>query len=145
MTTLTTRCPHCKTQNRIPEERLNEVATCGSCNEKLLDGKPIEGTSDNLATLLKSDKPVVLDFWAPWCGPCVNFAPVFESAAALHDGEIRFVKIDTEAQQALAAQYRIRSIPTIMIFKDGEVVETINGALPQAQFNQWLEQSLAKA
>lgn len=145
MSTLTTRCPHCQAMNRIPTERINDVATCGVCKDKLLDGKPIEGTTENFLPLIQGDKPVVVDFWAPWCNPCVGFAPIFEDVAAERSGDTRFVKIDTEAQQALAAQYRIRSIPTMMVFKNGQMVDTINGALPKGQFDQWLNQALTKA
>lgn len=144
MTTMTTRCPHCKAMNRIPTERVNDIASCGACKERLLDGMPIEGTVDNFLSLIQSDRPVVVDFWAPWCNPCVGFAPIFEDVAKERNGDVRFVKIDTEAQQTLAAQYRIRSIPTIMVFKNGQMVETINGALPKGQFDQWLNQALAK-
>ncbi|GAB3517418.1 thioredoxin TrxC [Photobacterium alginatilyticum] len=145
MTTMTTRCPHCKALNRFPTERVNDIASCGACKDKLLDGKPVEGTTDNFLSLIQGDKTVVVDFWAPWCNPCVGFAPIFEDVAAERDGDIRFVKIDTEAQQTLAAQYRIRSIPTIMVFKNGQVIDTINGALPKGQFDQWLNQALTKA
>lgn len=145
MTTMTTRCPHCKALNRIPTERVNDIASCGACKDKLLDGKPVEGTTDNFLSRIQGEKAVVVDFWAPWCNPCVGFAPVFEDAAAEREGDIRFVKIDTEAQQALAAQYRIRSIPTVMVFKNGQVVDSINGALPKGQFNQWLNQALTSA
>lgn len=144
MTTMTTRCPHCKSLNRIPSERVNDLATCGACKERLLDGMPIEGTTDNFLALIQGDNPVVVDFWAPWCSPCIGFAPVFEDVAKERNGDVRFVKIDTEAQQALAAQYRIRSIPTIMVFKNGQLADTINGALPKGQFDQWLNQALSK-
>ncbi|MBY5945109.1 thioredoxin TrxC [Photobacterium rosenbergii] len=144
MTTMTTRCPHCKAMNRIPTERVNEIATCGACKDRLLDGMPIEGTADNFLSLIQSDKPVVVDFWAPWCNPCIGFAPIFEDVAKERNGTVRFVKIDTEAQQALAGQYRIRSIPTVMVFKNGQMVDTINGALPKGQFDQWLNQALTK-
>ena len=144
MTTMTTRCPHCKAMNRIPTERVNEIATCGACKDRLLDGMPIEGTVDNFLSLIQSDKPVVVDFWAPWCNPCIGFAPIFEDVAKERNGTVRFVKIDTEAQQALAGQYRIRSIPTVMVFKNGQMVDTINGALPKGQFDQWLNQALTK-
>ncbi|MBC7005392.1 thioredoxin TrxC [Photobacterium sp. BZF1] len=144
MTTMTTRCPHCKAMNRIPTERVNEIATCGACKDRLLDGMPIEGTADNFLSLIQGDKPVVVDFWAPWCNPCIGFAPIFEDIAKERNGEVRFVKIDTEAQQALAGQYRIRSIPTVMVFKNGQMVDTINGALPKGQFDQWLNQALTK-
>ncbi|WP_188007201.1 thioredoxin TrxC [Photobacterium damselae] len=144
MTMITTRCPHCKALNQLPAERINEAATCGSCKEQLLDGHPVEGTANNLATLISGEKPVVVDFWAPWCGPCVGFAPVFEDVAEEREGDVRFVKVDTEAQQELAMQYRIRSIPTIMVFKNGLMVDVINGALPKTHFNEWLDQALEK-
>lgn len=143
MTTLTSRCPHCQAMNRIPSERVNDAPKCGKCQSALLEGKPIEGTSDNFAALLNSDKPVVVDFWAPWCGPCQSFAPAFEAVAEQEEGRALFVKIDTEAQQALAAQYRIRSIPTLMVFKNGERVDVLNGALPQNAFSDWLSQHLS--
>lgn len=143
MTTLTSRCPHCQAMNRIPSERVNDAPKCGKCQSALLEGKPIEGTSYNFAALLNSDKPVVVDFWAPWCGPCQSFAPAFEAVAEQEEGRALFVKIDTEAQQALAAQYRIRSIPTLMVFKNGERVDMMNGALPQNAFSDWLSQHLS--
>lgn len=143
MTTLTSRCPHCQATNRIPEARINDAPNCGKCQSALLDGKPIEGTTDNFAALLNSDKPVVVDFWATWCGPCQSFAPAFEAVAEQESGRARFVKIDTEAQQALATQYRIRSIPTLMVFKNGERVDVLNGALPQNAFSDWVNQHLS--
>ncbi|ODP96697.1 MULTISPECIES: thioredoxin TrxC [Salinivibrio] len=143
MTILTSRCPHCQSMNRIPSERVNDAPKCGKCQSDVLDGKPIEGTNDNFNALLNSDVPVVVDFWAPWCGPCQSFAPAFAAVAEQEEGRARFVKIDTEAQQALAAQYRIRSIPTLMVFKNGERVDVLNGALPQNAFSDWLSQHLS--
>jgi thioredoxin 2 len=109
-----------------------------------VDGAPIEGTPENLTALLSSDLPVVIDFWAPWCNPCIGFSPVFEDVAKQFDGKARFIKINTETQQTLAAQYQIRSIPTIMAFKHGKRIDTINGALPKTQFIQWLNQTLSQ-
>ncbi|OOE43025.1 thioredoxin TrxC [Salinivibrio kushneri] len=143
MTILTSRCPHCQSMNRIPSERVNDAPKCGKCQSDVLDGKPIEGTNDNFNALLNSDVPVVVDFWAPWCGPCQSFAPAFAAVAEQEEGRARFVKIDTEAQQTLAAQYRIRSIPTLMVFKNGERVDVLNGALPQNAFSDWLSQHLS--
>ncbi|QTG97774.1 thioredoxin TrxC, partial [Vibrio furnissii] len=85
-----------------------------------------------------------VDFWAPWCNPCVGFAPIFSDVAEARKGQVRFVKIDTESQQNLAAKFQIRSIPTIMVFKNGQRVDVINGALPKSQFDQWLNQALNK-
>ncbi|MUL09982.1 thioredoxin TrxC [Aliivibrio fischeri] len=144
MSQFQTRCPSCHGLNRLPTERVNDGATCGRCKEPLLDGKPVEGTMDNLAALLNSDKAVVIDFWAPWCNPCIGFSPVFEDVAAERSGQIRCIKVNTEAEQQIAAQYQIRSIPTIMVFKNGQRVDMINGALPKGQFDQWLNQALLK-
>lgn len=144
MSSFKTRCPSCGGLNRVPNKRVTDNATCGKCKKPLLDGAPIEGTVDNFSALLQSTTPVVVDFWAPWCNPCVGFAPVFSDVAEEKAGTVRFVKIDTEAQQQLAAQFGIRSIPTIMVFKNGQRVDVINGALPKSQFEQWLNQAITK-
>ena len=144
MSTFNTRCPSCQGVNRVPAERITESPTCGKCKSSLLDGSPVEGTVLNLPAILNSSQPVVIDFWATWCNPCVGFAPVFSDVASERAGKVRFVKIDTEAQQQLAAQYQIRSIPTVMVFKNGQRVDSINGALPKSQFDQWLNQALTK-
>lgn len=144
MSTITTRCPSCHGLNRLPAERISESPNCGRCKSSLLDGAPVEGTTDNFSALLSSQQPVVVDFWATWCNPCVGFAPVFEQTAQERKGQVRFVKVDTEQQQQIAAQYQIRSIPTIMVFKGGQRVDVINGALPKTQFDQWLNQALTK-
>ena len=144
MSTFNTRCPSCQGVNRVPAERITESPTCGKCKSSLLDGSPVEGTVLNLPAILNSSQPVVIDFWATWCNPCVGFAPIFSDVATERAGKVRFVKIDTEAQQQLAAQYQIRSIPTVMVFKNGQRVDSINGALPKSQFDQWLNQALTK-
>jgi len=144
MSTFNTRCPSCHGLNRVPTERVTESPNCGKCQSPLLDGAPIEGTEANFEAILNSNQPVVVDFWAPWCNPCVGFAPVFSDVAKERSGSVRFVKIDTESQQNLAAKFQIRSIPTIMVFKKGQRVDVINGALPKSQFDQWLNQALTK-
>jgi len=129
--------------NRLPVDRIDATPSCGRCKKNLLQGAPVEGTDTNLAALINSGKPVVVDFWAPWCGPCINFAPTFTEVAK-QQTSVLFVKVDTEDQQQLGAQYNIRSIPTLMVFKQGKVVDTLNGALPAAQLKTWLAQALLK-
>ena len=139
---MNTVCPACHAINRLPEERIDDGAKCGRCAHPLFDGEVVNATTETLDKLLKDDLPVVVDFWAPWCGPCVNFAPIFEDVAEERNGQVRFVKVNTEAEQALSARFRIRSIPTIMIFKQGQMVEMLNGALPKTHFDQWLDENI---
>ncbi|MGD8118555.1 thioredoxin TrxC [Vibrio sp. TRT 29B02] len=144
MSTFNTRCPSCSGINRVPTERIAESPVCGKCQTPLLVGAPIEGTDLNFTAILNSGVPVVVDFWAPWCNPCVGFAPVFADEASERANNVRFVKVDTESQPNLAAMYQIRSIPTVMVFKNGKRVDMVNGALPKSQFNQWLSQAILK-
>ena len=139
---MNTVCADCLGINRVPEERITEGAKCGRCGHPLFTGKVVNATTETLDKLLKDDLPVVVDFWAPWCGPCVNFAPVFKDVAEARNGKVRFVKVNTEAEQALSARFRIRSIPTLMIFKQGQMVEMLNGALPKIQFEHWLGENI---
>lgn len=142
MSSITSRCPHCSVLNRVPVERMKETVLCGSCKTPLLHGKPIEGTGQNFEGLLNSDKPVIVDFWAPWCSPCVGFSPVFEQVAEEKNQQAHFVKVNTEAQQTLSMKYGIRSIPAILVFKEGRVIDQITGALPKSKFEQWLDPQL---
>ena len=139
---MNTVCSHCLATNRLPDERISESAKCGRCKEPLFDGEIINATEQTLDKLLQDELPVVIDFWAPWCGPCVGFAPVFEDVAEERAEQIRFIKVNTEQQAALSARFRIRSIPTLMIFRKGQHVDTMAGALPKASFTQWLDESL---
>lgn len=137
-------CPSCATINRVPQNKLNDAPVCGKCKTRLLNGPPIAATDDNFARYTgQTDLPVVVDFWAPWCGPCKQFAPVFVQVAQAFGTRASFVKLDTEANPRTAAQFQIRSIPTLMVMRGGREVTRLAGALPRHQFEQWLNQQLA--
>lgn len=136
-------CPHCFATNRLPMDRLSDNPNCGRCKQPLFIGKPLELNLDNLAsTIEKNDIPVLVDCWAPWCGPCQSFAPVFEQAAAQMEPHIRLAKLNTEAVPTIAQEWGIRSIPTLILFKGGREVQRVSGAMPIPQLKQWVLQSL---
>lgn len=137
-------CPACNAINRVPGQRLADRPVCGKCRSPLLSGQPVSATDQNFSRFIeKSDLPVVVDFWATWCGPCQQFAPVFSQVAGEMATSAVFVKVDTQANQQAAASYQIRSIPTLMIFHRGRELARLSGALPKPQFQQWLHQQLA--
>ncbi len=134
-------CPHCLKVNRIPKKESYAKANCGACKKSLLDAKPVAVDADKLATFIaNSELPVVVDFWAPWCGPCLQMAPNFEEAALSMPLQAQFLKVNTEEQQALGAQYGIRSIPTLIVFKNGKQVDQLSGALSTARLQSWVKQ-----
>jgi thioredoxin 2 len=137
-------CPHCATKNRVAAERIDEAPACGRCGKPLLSGAPVALDSAAFDAVIRGSRPVVVDFWAAWCGPCRAFAPVFAAQAA-RQADTVFAKVDTDANPDLAARYAIRSIPTLAVFARGELVQRISGALPAAEFERWLRQSLPAA
>jgi len=135
-------CPHCTAVNRVPADRPAEKAKCGACKNALFGGKPVDATAQSFASHIgRNDIPVVVDFWAAWCGPCRAMAPAYERAAAELEPTVRFLKVDTDAEQALAAQYNIRSIPTLMLFKNGKVVAQRAGLSDAQSLRAWIQQN----
>lgn len=136
-------CPHCRGVNAIPLKDSYTKASCGHCKASLLDTKPLSLNAETFDKLMLNDERLIIaDFWAPWCGPCRSMAPAFEEAARSFPLKAQFVKINTEEQQSLAGRFNIRSIPTIIAFKNNRIVDQISGALPASQITSWVRKHL---
>ena len=136
-------CPHCDAVNRLPTARLAEKPVCGKCGQALFTGQPVDLNATNFDRHVgRSDLPVVVDFWAPWCGPCRGMAPTFARAAGELEPAVRLAKVDTESEQQLAARYNIRSIPTLAIFRNGREIARQSGAVDAATLRRWVQSHL---
>lgn len=139
-------CSACETINQFPISRLDETPMCAQCKQSLFTGKPIETNAEGVIKHINnSGIPVLIDFWAPWCGPCISFAPIYNEFAERVGNQLRLLKVDTQAHQQAAVDFNIRSIPTLALYRDGQEINRVSGALALPQLQQWVVQQLTEA
>lgn len=141
------RCPACGTKNRIPADRLNDFPVCGKCRTSLKDvigaGRPLDINDSSFEReVIRHPGTVLVDCWAPWCGPCRMVAPILDELAGEYRGRLKVVKLNTDENPATSSQYGIRSIPTMLIFKNGNQVDRLTGALPRQEIERHLAAAL---
>jgi thioredoxin 2 len=138
-------CPHCHTTNRVQAEDLGSHPDCGSCHEGLFTGEPVNLSATEFERhIARSQLPVLVDFWAPWCGPCRMMAPAFEQAAKQLEPHVRLVKVNTDEAQGVGARLNIRSIPTLALFIGGREVARQAGAMAAGDIVRWAQSQLAR-
>jgi thioredoxin 2 len=136
-------CPHCGAINRVPAGRSAAAAQCGSCKSKLFACEPRDVDAAAFDRhVAKGDLPVLVDVWAPWCGPCRSMAPQFERAAQMLEPDMRLLKLNSDEQQQIAQRYDIRSIPTMLLFKSGKLAARTAGAMDSASIVRWAKANL---
>jgi thioredoxin 2 len=133
-------CPHCNAVNRVPDAKLGQKPKCGQCHQELFTGQPVALTGATFQTQInRNDIPLLVDFWAPWWGPCLMMAPQYEQAAGLLEPRGRLAMGDTEAEPRLGAQFNIRSVPTLALFKGGREAARQSGAMGSADIVRWVQ------